>query len=102
MQGKRCFLRLAPVEEKQEQNLRFEQAKKHFLQGYESEMDLEPDYEKKLELMRSFCNLYTYARLLRCTAEEVAEAPAWMCNLRGRLIEKITYLENIVDKKRNK
>ena len=71
----------------------FEQAKKYFLQGYESEKALEPDYEPKCRLMRRFCNLFSYARLVYCIAEEVPDAPEWMVSLRARLAEKIRYLE---------
>ena len=73
----------------------FEQAKKYFLQGYESEKALEPDYESKCRLMRRFCNLFSYARLVHCIAEEVPDAPEWMVSLRNRLAIKIQYLENI-------
>lgn len=69
------------------------QAKKQFLQGYESEKALEPDYAKKLPLMRSFCNLFSYARLIRCIAEEVPNAPEWMKQLRERLAYKARSLE---------
>ena len=73
----------------------FEQTKKYFLQGYESEKALEPDYEPKCRLMRRFCNLFSYARLVHCIAEEVSDAPDWMVSLRNRLTLKIQYLENI-------
>ena len=73
----------------------FEQAKKNFLQGYESERTLEQDYEPKCRLMRRFCNLFSYARLVHCIAEEVSDAPDWMVSLRNRLTLKIQYLENI-------
>ena len=71
----------------------FEQAKKYFLQGYESEKALEPDYEPKCRLMRRFCNLFSYARLVRCIAEEVPNAPEWMVSLKARLTGKIQQLE---------
>ncbi len=71
----------------------FEQAKKYFLQGYESEKALEPDYEPKCRLMRRFCDLFSYARLVRCIAEEVPNAPEWMVSLKARLIGKIQQLE---------
>jgi len=71
----------------------YEQAKRYFLQGYESEKALEPDYEPKCRLMRRFCNLFSYTRLVHCIAEEVPDAPEWMVNLRGRLKEKMNYLE---------
>ena len=69
------------------------QARKHFLRGYESEKALEPDYEKRLPLMRRFCNLFSYARLIRCIAEEVPNAPEWMVSLKARLTGKIQQLE---------
>ena len=74
----------------------FAQAKKYFLQGYESEKALEPDYGQRLPLMRKFCNLFSYARLIRCIAEEVPDAPEWMVSLKDRLAEKIQYLECII------
>ena len=73
----------------------FEQAKKYFLQGYESEKALEPDYEQKCRLMRRFCNLFSYARLVHCIVEEVPDAPDWMVSLKARLAEKIHCLECI-------
>ena len=73
----------------------FEQAKKYFLQGYESEKALEPDYEPKCRLMLRFCNLFSYARLVYCIAEEVPDAPDWMVSLKARLAGKIQYLECI-------
>lgn len=72
------------------------QAKKYFLQGYESEKALEPDFEQKLPLMRRFCNLYSYARLIHCLAEEVPESPEWMVKLRNILTRKVKYLEKCV------
>ena len=72
-----------------------EQAKKYFLQGYESEKELEPGYEHKLPLMRRFCNLFSYARLIRCVAEEVSNAPEWTETLKNRLTEKIRCMEEL-------
>ena len=72
----------------------FQQAKQWFLQGYTSEKELEPDYEKKLPLMRRFCNVFSYARLIRCIAEEVPEAPEWMNGLRERLAGRVRSLED--------
>lgn len=69
-------------------------AKEYFLQGYRSEKMLEADFEEKLPAMRRFCNLYSYARLIRCVAEEIEDAPEWMCNLKRRLIYKIKQLES--------
>lgn len=74
----------------------FEQAKKYFLQGYKSEKALEPDYEEKFVLMRRFCNLFSYARLLHCIAEDISDAPEWLVSLRTRLAGKIQYLECLI------
>lgn len=71
------------------------QAKESFVQGYQSEMVLDADYEQKLPIMRRFCNLYAYTRLTRCIADEVADAPEWMCNLRKKLEEKRKQLEQL-------
>ena len=72
------------------------EAKECFLQGYRNEKALETNFEEKLPVMRKFCNLYSYARLIRCVAEEVADAPQWMSNLKTRLIYKIKQLESSV------
>ena len=68
------------------------QAKEAFLQGYTSEKALEPDYEMRLPLVRRFCNLFAYARMIRCIAEEVQDAPEWMCKLRNALAHKVKFL----------
>ena len=67
-----------------------------FLRGYQSVKTLEPDYAEKLKLMRRFCNLYSYARLIRCVAEEYPDEPDWMGGLREKLHRKIVLLENSV------
>ena len=71
-------------------------AKNAFLRGYQSIKALEPDYMEKLKLMRRFCNLYSYARLIRCIAEEYSNEPDWMVALRGKLHWKIELLESAV------
>ena len=77
----------------------YEQAKQYFLQGYRSEKVLEQDYEKRLPLMRRFCNLFSYARLIHCVAEEVPDAPEWMKQLKERLEYKIHSLEELIREK---
>ena len=67
-----------------------------FLRGYQSVKMLEPDHAGKLKLMRRFCDLYTYARLIRCVAEEYPDGPDWMVRLREKLYGKIMLLENRV------
>ena len=69
-------------------------AKNTFLRGYQSAKTLEPDYAEKLKLMRRFCNLYSYARLIRCVAEEYSDEPDWMVSLRKKLHWKIELLES--------
>ena len=69
-------------------------AKNTFLRGYQSIKTLEPDYTEKLKLMRRFCNLYSYARLIRCVAEEYSNEPDWMVALREKLHWKIRLLES--------
>lgn len=77
----------------------YEQARQHFLQGYRSEKALESDYEKRLPLIRRFCNLFSYARLIHCVAEEVSEAPEWMKQLKERLEYKLHSLEELIREK---
>ena len=69
-------------------------ARKTFLQGDQSVKALEPDYEEKL--MRRFCNLYSYAGLIRCVAEAFSNEPDWMVGLREKLRCKMEVLENSV------
>ncbi len=71
-------------------------AKNTFLRGYQSIKTLESNYTEKLKLMRRFCNLYSYARLIRCVAEEYFNEPDWMVTLRAKLHCKIELLENKV------
>lgn len=71
-------------------------AKAAFLQGYQSVKPLEPDYAEGLKLMRRFCNLYSYARLICCVDEKSPEEPDWMLALREKLQRKITLLESSV------
>lgn len=71
-------------------------AKTTFLRGYQSVKMLEPAYDEKLKLMRRFCNLYSYARIIRCVAEEYPNEPDWMVRLREKLHRKIVFLENSV------
>ncbi|MCI9143629.1 MAG: phosphotransferase [Lachnospiraceae bacterium] len=71
-------------------------AKTIFLRGYQSVKMLEPDYAEKLKLMRRFCNLYSYARLIRCIDEEYPNEPDWMVRLREKLQRKIVFLESSV------
>lgn len=58
-------------------------AKSAFLRGYQSVKMLEPDYDEKLKLMRRFCNLYSYARIIRSVDEKHPNEPDWMTDLRA-------------------
>lgn len=69
-------------------------AESAFLRGYRSVKALEPDYAEKLKLMRRFCDLYSYARLIRCVAEEDSNEPDWMASLRKMLHGKIELLQS--------
>ncbi len=69
-------------------------AKSVFLQGYQNVKTLETGYAEKLKLMRRFCNLYSYARLIRCIAGQYPNEPDWMVELRKELYLKIELLEN--------
>ena len=73
-------------------------AKTTFLRGYQSVKVLESDYAEKLKLMRRFCNLYSYTRLIRCVDEKYPNEPDWMDKLREKLHRKIVFLENSVTK----
>lgn len=68
-------------------------AKEAFIEGYRSEKSLEEGFERKLPLMRRFCDLYSYARLIRCVEETLPDEPEWMSTLRSRLNERIMHLE---------
>lgn len=70
--------------------------KNTFLRGYQSVKALEPDYADKLKLMRRFIDLYSYAGLIRCVADEFPNEPDWMSKLREKLYCKINRLENNV------
>ena len=72
------------------------EAKDWFLEGYQSEKPLEPDFEEKLPLMRRFCNLFSYARLLRCVSDNIQNEPDWMQKLRAALSKKMTNIEAAV------
>lgn len=70
-------------------------AENTFLRGYQSVKNLESDYAEKRDLMRRFRDLYSYARLLHCTAEEYSNEPDWMARLREKLRHKMKLLERL-------
>nr|WP_296466941.1 hypothetical protein [uncultured Acetatifactor sp.] len=65
-----------------------------FLQGYRSVKALEADYAEKRKRMWRFCNLYSYAGLIRCVAEGISHEPDWTAGLRKKLCGKIGLLES--------
>jgi len=72
---------------------RLRHAKTAFLKGYRRERGLTENDEALFPLMRRFIGLMQYARLARCVADEVADAPDWMVSLRAHLAGIITRLE---------
>lgn len=79
----------------------FESAKTAFLNGYRTESPLTEEDENNLPLMRRFCNLFAYARLIRCVDKRFDGEPRyfdgepeWMTQLRQRLDRRINELES--------
>ncbi len=58
-----------------------------FLRGYESVCPILEQTRQEFVLMRRFCKLYQYARILRSTDERLENEPEWMSSLRNRLDE---------------
>lgn len=71
-------------------------AKKNFIKGYRSRFSLPDNYEQILPLMRRFCNIFAYARLVRCIAEKPERQPEWMTGLAERLTYKMRSIEQSV------
>lgn len=65
-----------------------------FLRGYQSVRPMGPGHAREWKLMRRFCDLYAYARLIRCVAERYPNEPDWMGDLRAKLDQKIDLLES--------
>lgn len=63
----------------------FPQAQKIFLCGYQSVRALPEKLEELRPLMRRFCALYGYARVLRSVSEKPEVVPDWMEELEGTL-----------------
>ncbi len=66
-------------------NSMIEEAKIEFLKGYRSEHCLTEEMQASYSLMRRFTNLYGYARLIRCVADQFDVEPDWMSELRIQL-----------------
>lgn len=69
-----------------------ENAVKAFLSGYQSEFSYDGD-EQVRSVMRRFCDLYSYTKLLYCLSESVEDEPDWMVELKEKLSRKAAYLK---------
>lgn len=68
-------------------------AKDEFMKGYKIEYYYSYEMETSRPLMRRFCNLYSYARLIRSIAVNVSNEPNWLFELRKKLDSNIRKLE---------
>lgn len=68
-------------------------AKDKFMKGYKTERDYTDEMEASRPLMRRFINLFSYARLIRCVAENLSNEPNWLIELRKKLVGRIGELE---------
>lgn len=68
-------------------------AKDEFMKGYNTAHEYTEEMETSRPLMRRFINLFSYARLIRCVAENFANEPNWLIELRKKLIGIIKDLE---------
>lgn len=67
----------------------FNSTKQCFLDGYRSEFAIPDDMETLLPACRRFAALYGYARVWRAMAEQWANEPDWLVELRENLIEHL-------------
>lgn len=65
-----------------------------FIEGYQTQFPYTEQTASLRPLMRRFCDLYAYTRLLRCLAEPPKEQPDWMQELLPFLTDKLHALEN--------
>lgn len=65
-----------------------------FLEGYRTEFLFDEAAEQLQPLMRRFCELYDYSKLLYCLSESVEDKPEWMIALEKKLSDKAEYLKN--------
>lgn len=73
---------------------RLSRAKRAFISGYAAAFPYSADTEQLLPLMRRFCNLYAYARLIRAVDERFEEEPDWLVCLRKKLDAKCMNYEH--------
>ena len=64
-------------------------ARSEFIRGYKEERRYTREMDESRPLMRRFINLYSYARLIRCVAEKLADEPEWLVELREKLGKSI-------------
>lgn len=64
-----------------------------FLEGYRTQFPYTDKTDALRPLMRRFCDLYAYARLVHALAEIPAEQPEWMRGLILRLGERLAEIE---------
>ena len=59
--------------------------KASFITGYRDEFAVEQEMLSHMPLFKRFANLYSYTRVIHCTAETWANEPQWMVQLRNKL-----------------
>ncbi len=64
-----------------------------FMDGYRNVLPFTAEMETQRPLMRAFINLRSYARLLHCLNDPIAEMPPWMPELIEKLNRKKEQLE---------
>lgn len=64
-----------------------------FIAGYKTEFGYDEETEKMRSVMRLFCDLYSYTKLLYCLSESVNDKPEWMDALESKLKRKAEYLK---------
>ena len=73
------------------------QAKRVFLEGYQSETSLTEEQIQSFPLMRRFVRLQEYTTLKHVLSEPVEEAPNWMAELVKKLQYKLVCLEKAME-----
>jgi Ser/Thr protein kinase RdoA (MazF antagonist) len=65
----------------------FQEKKEFFLDGYQTEFEIQGDMLALLPAFRRFADLYGYVRILKSSEEQWNHEPEWLVGLRGRLME---------------
>lgn len=71
-----------------------EAAANAFLQGYNSVLSFDEQAQSLRPLMRKFCDLYSYTKIIYCLSERVEPQLDWMPPLIDKLLNKARYLES--------